>query len=673
MRQRLFVWGAALLLPCLVSCGGGGGGSGLSGVLNVASFVIPAGETRTVTGDLVVNSVADLVIDGELRVTPGARVALYSDGDIQIRGLIGTAPGRKRITRQAQKPPANLVMSAKNVLITKGNNPVVLEPADVGAGIFITTWANTGKVQISQDLVTKPGKDSTTRSVAGGDAGHINIGNAFAIAEIKRDARGNAGTPRLVEITSTLTTGRGGEGFTDYTGVEQNGTLVVANTSGGAGGIVDINSSQETPLNISREKVILGRGGHAGNCGTAGEPIRARSGTAAGEAGQSVVVDLSTEGLGGVLFLKGTSTDHHAEHGLTGNVYVAAGNGGPGGKGGDTTVEVDVGTLLEPEASKITLEDGGNGGTSTQQFKNGGLGGNVTITVRGRQAAPELHTVMVNNYGNGGAGLSGCTATPPGPGTSGGRGGTLTVPLSVAHTVQNSFRGGNAANGDPPGAKGAGGTLSKDGSRYPEGDAGAPCSAASEIKFSETEVSLFTNDEKPVTLTRFGPLAQVNKDIQVTVRSEDGRVVIIRNLANNTLAKSHTITWPKGQASLNLNIVGGLFIGDDPDIVAQIVDSEFSSIQTRLEVINGQRLTTVEEITLTNLVKIPAGTVLTYLPDVSSRIKSMGFSPPNSGCSSWHGVGGTSGRFLVDDQVAFGTENPCGYGTVIQPIGPTDP
>lgn len=294
----------------------------------------------------------------------------------------------------------------------------------------------------------------------------------------------------------------------------------------------------------------------------------------------------------------------------------------------------------------------------------------------GSQVAPALHTVTLRNYGNGAAGFSGCSTSPTVSGSNGGTGGDLTVPFSVAHDVQDSFYGGRAADGNPPGAKGTGGTFSKNGQRFPDGQIGASCGGASGIQFSESEVSLFTNEEKPVTLTRTGPLAQVQRAISVTIRSEDGGVVLVRNVADNTVAKSHTILWPIGLPSLNLRIVGGAYIHDAYNIVARIDDLEFGTPNATLGVTNSQRLTTTVELQGVNGTQIPAGTVFDYTPTSASRLRGIVITPPNARCSSWHGVpqGSSAGSGVtVDDEMVFTSgDESCGYGLVIQPTNPTD-
>lgn len=367
MRGRLFLLGSALLLPFLVSCGGSGGSAGLSGVMNVASFVIPAGETRTVTGDLIVNSVADLVIEGELKVTPGARVALYSEGDIKIHGPISAAPARGRITRQTEAPSPDLVFAGTDVEITE-----VVEAAEAGGDIYITTLAETGTITISQNITTKPGRDANAYTEPGGEAGGIHLGNEHAIGAAKKDGKANATKPRSITVTATLTTGRGGHGFIDHLGHLNENLLITTCGPGGGGGNVFLDSNQEAAPTIPHERVVLGRGGDGGSCGSAEEPVRGRSGTYEGEAGQSVQVFLFPEGRGGGLYLRGTFADYSAERGNAGNVFVAAGNGGPGGKGGDTDILLLVDLEIGNKASELHLKDGGNGGLPLSRRKKGG-------------------------------------------------------------------------------------------------------------------------------------------------------------------------------------------------------------------------------------------------------------------------------------------------------------
>jgi hypothetical protein len=665
---------SAVLLLALISCGGGGGGGGedLSGTLNVTSFVIPAGQSRTVTGNLIVNSVQDLRIEGELLITPGARVALYSEGTVGIHGPIHAAPGRKPITRQ-DEPSGSIHLIGRNVEITQKNTPFVVETAAPGDGIFITTSDPNGTVTISQDMVTKAGDHSTERGRMGGRSGDIFIGTDPVIQVAQADGKA-AAKPKSVTITSTLRTGRGGNGFTDLSGEElADGSLFVRGTFGGASGDIMIDSARlATDPKIPLDRLIAGHGGDAGSSGAPGKPVRARSGQAIGEAGQSVKALPGIGGSGGKVTL-GAVMEHQAEVGIEGSVYVAAGNGGPGGDGGNTTVEVLVREIARTDVSFVELVDGGNGGPAPTESVRGGTGGNVTFVVH---VSPEIatHGVRIENYGNGGAGFGGCSATPPLPGMNGGAGGNLTVPPPRSLVVSDSFRGGRGGDGTPPGAKGAGGTFTRDGTRYPDGADGATCGTAgvSELVFDQQEVSLSTNEEKLVTLTRRGPLAAVQRLIQVTIRSEDGGVALIRNLATDQVGKSFTLPWPNGVSTIAFKVVGGVFYHNEPDIVATIVDSEFGGINSSLEIINSQRLTTRVELTSQSGAVIPAGTVFSVMPDGAGRVGALSIAPPGGGCDKWHGVHGASGFITIDGSIVYQPEGACGYGEVIQPQHATD-
>src|SRR5580658_7932861 len=79
-RRRVRISECAALLLLAAGCGGGGGagngGSGgvtgtqntLGGVMNVANFTIPAGQTRTVGQDLTIRATGKIEIDGTLLV-----------------------------------------------------------------------------------------------------------------------------------------------------------------------------------------------------------------------------------------------------------------------------------------------------------------------------------------------------------------------------------------------------------------------------------------------------------------------------------------------------------------------------------------------------------------------------------------------------------------------------
>src|SRR5687768_18516724 len=98
------------ILPLAFSgCGGGGAGTPnpISGEITGADFIIPAGETRTATGDLTVRTTNSIVIDGTLLIVPGVDVKLFSDGIIAIRGRI--APSSRAAASRRHASEANHV------------------------------------------------------------------------------------------------------------------------------------------------------------------------------------------------------------------------------------------------------------------------------------------------------------------------------------------------------------------------------------------------------------------------------------------------------------------------------------------------------------------------------------------------------------------------------------
>ena len=62
----------------LMGCGGGGAAGGainpIGGTISVVDFVIPSGQTRTVTSDLIVRVTGKIHMDGTLLLDPGVSV-----------------------------------------------------------------------------------------------------------------------------------------------------------------------------------------------------------------------------------------------------------------------------------------------------------------------------------------------------------------------------------------------------------------------------------------------------------------------------------------------------------------------------------------------------------------------------------------------------------------------
>ena len=656
---------SAVGLLALAGCGGGGGGgpvNPIGGRLDVPSFTLPAGQTRTVTADLVVNSAGPITLDGELLITPGTSVALLADGDIAIHGPIRPAPARNAASRQ-DNPEDHLLIVGANIDISPSSVPFAIETAAGGDDVFITTTGANGTISISQDITTKPGSDFNEFEY-GNRGGSIYIGSGLALQMALDAGKAVTGPPRSVSITSKLTTGRGGHGRSDLTGRQSQGELYASGYNGGKGG--DILIAKLTSGTAGTNSFVLGEGGNGGDCGSAQSPIRARSGTQPGETGQSLRVRPGTGGPGGFLRIDDADV-RAARNGRRGSAYGAAGNGGPGGAGGNTNVHFDE--FDEGEGGEIVLANGGSGGAAAAPFTNGGDGGEVRFELIDRPVPIAPHRLTITNYGRGGAGRGGCSDSPNVPGTNGGKGGNLTVDLPIEPVVQSSFVGGRAGDGVPPGVPGAGGLFTRTNQRYPNGGAGAACgSGQSNIRFDQQGVVLFTNEQKLINLFLEGPLGASGRSIQVTVASENDEFVLVKDPVTGAVSKSFTLTLPSGQPNASFFVVGGAGYHTFYHVTATVDDPQLGNYQAVLNVDSRQRLTTVGTLRGTNGSTIAAGTVFELR--AGGNVQGIHVISPNANCQQWHGAG--VGPVYIDNISYFPEEPipPCKFGTLIQPQYP---
>jgi hypothetical protein len=476
-----------------VSCGGGGGGveNPISGEITGADFIIPAGQTRTAVGDLTVRTTNSIVIDGTLLIVPGSTVKLFTDGDSFIRGRIAPT-NRSAEVRGRGTNSGDFYHCADNITLTPqgilGGGITAAGPGD--SIVMSTNGDGTGTINISAELETQSGEHSTTRDVPGGSAGVIILGTSSATVRLRTNGHPQAGTPRTVIISGTLKTGRGGNGFSDLTGTLLPNRLDLKGTNGGSGGSIAVEATET--VNLAAATIVPGDGGTGGSCGSVNAPARAPSGTAAGQKGLDVRAETGSGGSEGFL-LAGLNANTYVPpaaepettQGASGGAYVAAGDGGPAGDGGATTIVMGTpgaSTFNTGAYGEIALTDGGNGGASNTVFVNGGNGGGVTISFRPAFDVNGFKTqARFQNYGRGGAGFNGCLTTPLRPGSNGGRGGNLQFVLpsgeSYPYTHQNAFIGGNAGPGSPPGLKGTGGSdiTNVNGQKFADGQPGAVC------------------------------------------------------------------------------------------------------------------------------------------------------------------------------------------------------
>jgi hypothetical protein len=132
----------------------------------------------------------------------------------------------------------------------------------------------------------------------------------------------------------------------------------------------------------------------------------------------------------------------------------------------------------------VDLIHGGKGGDSSDSAANGGDGGDVYVEGLGG-TVPVVRDIILLDYSNGGKGFNGCKATPVTNGTSGGKGGQVTlqhnsggVTIKIMSNLP-SISGGDGGDGVPPGtggspgnANGVAGTHGADGKPCPIGSAG---------------------------------------------------------------------------------------------------------------------------------------------------------------------------------------------------------
>lgn len=498
----------------LVGTAGGSRPATLTGKIRVNSFVVPAGTVRILNGALNLVARGRIEIDGTLEIVGGHNVRLSAGTTLKIgrTGRIMPAP------RAAGAPPPQ-VIKAPHLLELLGSKlveidtPIVELPA--GDSLKIAT-ADFGTIRLNHGaLSTRTGRAGTKQAIDGGNAGSIILGGLFGQNE------------RIQLIDSTIIAGGGGLGFDSEQGTVH-GTLnpcidrgsgdraVIESRggNGGNGGTVRLLAKQVV---VKRSTVLPGYGGTGGHAydKAVGRPLP-------GHGGIDVLAWSGDGGAGGGIFIEGHYTGQPIRAGRAGEagiVIAAAGNGGPSCDGGRTTVLLgrpgelgaSKGEGTEPprvgpfsRAGDITLANGGNGGPAEDRNHAGGNGGFVGLGIQDRRKNHPLDPpvnfnccyvshITVHNYANGGAGFSGCAASPAVNGTDGGTGGRLFAgkfqgsPLrkfpelpDLTLSATDSFNGGPGGDGDPVGDGGAAGTTRYARSNFKHsfnpGARGAPCS-----------------------------------------------------------------------------------------------------------------------------------------------------------------------------------------------------
>lgn len=492
-----------------ISCGGSGGPSNtVSGDVTTDRFEVAAGETMQVTGDLTVNATESISIAGDLLVADGASLTLATDGDLEVDGYIGGAPGQQSARQAGSTSTVTFLFYARNIRFRESPGGVrqFAVQGTPTADILIAT-ADEGTVTVLRPLVAGDGQPSRLAGQPGQEGGSVEIATTDAQTAVAAAIGKAAFTPELVTLDVTglpagepalLRGGRGGKGFTDTVGQRDDSAreLVFTGTTGGRGGAVTIFADTIQFLPETAQNFLLG--GDAGPGGDVDQfsgsetvgtaPVTpAPDGAAPGEAGYTVRAMTGDGGLGGTAgaldrngsvgsgSAAGRTFARQGRSGANGAlVRIAPGNGGDGGDGGDSIVLLGVpdydalgagGGVLAPEPTlpspaQVTIALGGNGGASTRAGVPGGRAGFISILDRNRQ--PVAGTVTFINAHHGGNGFSGCGTTPELPGTNGGGFDTIPIlsvaavlgPLLTVTADVPSLRGGNGGSGDPPGSGG---------------------------------------------------------------------------------------------------------------------------------------------------------------------------------------------------------------------------
>lgn len=486
-------WPLMLGAALLAGCGGGrtvgeSGGSGFGGVVETTRFEIAAGETRTVSRDLVVKASEDIVIAGTLRIEPGVDVLLYAQGALTIDGRIEAAPARGGVSRRRQSggDGPKLVMGSNRTDLGEGG--FVSAETDV----FVFAAGSRARITLRGYCSANDAPDATGRGEPGQDGNDMEIGTDRTVAEMGR--RGlEAFRPVSVTLAYTgsdsplVRAAHGGDGFHDDTGIRTGRDVALEGTPGGAGGSVSI--AAET-IELQGGSLLAGQGGAGGRAG-APAGVRAQDAVGLGEAGGRVVARGGSGGAGGSVFLTGTVTGSGTQArpgygGHAGAVTAASGNGGPGGDGGAMTITLGRGGLKgtgernyppaeDGKPAVVTIQGGGHGGDSEEPERPGGQGAQVAMTTP-EPVSPALDAASrIADFGDGGDGFNGCFMKPMRNGTVGGKGGTITTPSGEAIRLESGLNGGDGGDGMPlQGERGFGGVINA-GKQGQDGVRGGPC------------------------------------------------------------------------------------------------------------------------------------------------------------------------------------------------------
>jgi hypothetical protein len=518
------------------------------GTKHVKSYHVGRGKTAMVTGPLTVNASGDIVIDGTMQLDTQGKVSLHAGGRLIVRGTIepGPPPALHHADRAAAPPAGRGDQSALTLFGQDGVTVLATGQIRAGPGQPITIYSAGGKpIDIAGKIGTLPGRTPLSPTNPGEPAGQISIGFGFGeyagVLTVQKGAsiHAGAGGAGFIAANPQLAIGAGnpcqrGAGFGPAVATYRGG-------DGGEGGDVRVYAKNL----VINGTIKAGDGGRGGNAGVAnGQHLSALDGVvhldgvdvdaASGAGGKGGQFFAEIVGATGAAKMAAENAGFAGNGGAAGDIFVSAGNGGPGCDGGRTKAALGAPGIpgakgkqpkSKPVPGDVELDGGGNGGNGDATNHRAGDGGQVTITPgyqyvkvnkKQQKIGPFVNKVTISGYGNGGDGFVNCRGFTPADGGSGGHGAYLSGPQLA--TIGQSFNGGKGGDGNPAGAGGIPGSSSGDPPGPPGaitdsfqlGAPGLPCLQASMSATPPNQDFGQVNDggtsaPRPETVTNNGP------------------------------------------------------------------------------------------------------------------------------------------------------------------------
>lgn len=448
-------------------------------------YRLNAGEVLNVTRDTTVTATRLIRIDGTILLAQGVNLKLQSDQVFIAGGGIHPAPVQARRRSSGVQPALaqEPITEADYSLTIDGNSYVEVDSAiEAVASQSVQLFGQA--IIIQAPITAGDGNPGTELVSAGRPGGSIEI-------------KSTSSRSGAFVLHGNLTAGKGGPGYTDTAGHDDQGRLSCVGGPGGEGGIVHVEASApgvgqpaldgET-LRLDGAVLTPGRGGRGGDAG----PASARSGQGPEQPGQSFIGTSGIGGPGGTASVfagevQGTSL---AAGGDGGDVIGAAGQGGEAAPGGDfrallgrpglpETLADD--TPVQHNQKVVVLANSGRGGDAIELPEPGGDGGQVHIEGYSPDQVAydaDVFVTLEANVSKGGDGFNGC-AHGNVAGMDGGDGGSYseTFTSEAINPGPGCFDGGAGGDGCPFGHGGSGMLSNPVFHLGQNGPDGKPCSS----------------------------------------------------------------------------------------------------------------------------------------------------------------------------------------------------